>query len=269
MPDKTRLETESPKEKEEAVGFPETKEGYTESPAEIKETKDPSEEEHEGVPEKTLGSSDPPETEKEKEEGKKEEKEKLPEDAGAVKGSETKKTGKKKRKKAPPPKKRRKRTLKQRFIALLIKIGVIAAAVWILVTYVGGVFICHTSDMFPALRDGDLVITYRLGEYHSGDVVVYQYGDKIFYGRIVGEPGDEIYMDESGTFTVNGLAPYETIYYTTKVRDSDNMTFPYTVRQGEYFVLSDAREQGLDSRNFGPVTDLKGRAVLQIRRRGF
>jgi signal peptidase I len=180
-----------------------------------------------------------------------------------------KKTGSGKRKKAPPPKKRRKRTLGQRVAALLIKIGVVAAVIWILINWVGGVFICHTSDMYPSLRDGDLVITYRLGEYKNGDIVAYDYNGQIFFGRVIGEPGDEIFLDEAGTFTLNGMTPYETIYYTTQLRDSDSMSFPYTVKEGEYFVLCDAREQGIDSRNFGPVTDLKGRVVLQIRRRGF
>ena len=185
------------------------------------------------------------------------------------KSSGKKSSEKKKGRKQPLPRKRKKRTLKQRVIALVIKLGIIVLVVWILLTYVGGVFICHTSDMYPSLRDGDLVITYRLGPYKSGDIVAYDYQGKIFFGRVVGEPGDEIFMDESGTFTVNGLMPYETIYYTTQVRDSDSMTFPYTVREGEYFVLADAREQGIDSRNFGPVTDMKGKVVLQIRRRGF
>ena len=160
-------------------------------------------------------------------------------------------------------------TLKQRLIRLLIRIAVLAAVITILVTVVGGVFICHTSDMYPALRDGDLAITFRLGTIHTTDIVAYDYEGKTCFGRVIGEPGDEIYIDENGEYTVNGTHPYETVFYETKARESDRMTYPYTIAEGEYFVLADAREQGMDSRSIGPVKELKGKVVLLLRRRGF
>lgn len=178
---------------------------------------------------------------------------------------------------SPPPKaeskkggkKKKEITLKDRIRHLVIRIAVIGIVVWLLTNVIGGVSICHTNDMYPSLRDGDLVITYRLGTYRSGDIVVYSYEGKDCYGRIVGEPGDEIFIDESGVYTVNGLRPYETIYYDTKTRESDTMQYPYTIGEQEYFVLVDAREDGFDSRNIGPIKELKGKVVLQLRRRGF
>ena len=163
----------------------------------------------------------------------------------------------------------RKQSVARALAKLLVKIGVIAAIVAVLVTVVGGVFICHTNDMYPSLRDGDLAITFRLGEYRTGDIVAYEQGDNTLFGRIVGEPGDIVNIDTDGNYTINGIAPYETIYYKTALRESDTMIFPYTIREGEYFILADAREDGLDSRNIGPVTTLKGKVVLQLRRRGF
>ena len=177
--------------------------------------------------------------------------------------------GKRGRRSGGTKKKKRRPSVLRSLVRLLIKTGAAALLIWVLLTYVGGVYLCHTSDMYPALRDGDLVITFRLGEYHSGDVIVYEHEGKICFGRIIGEPGDEIYIGEAGEFTVNGTRPYETIFYNTASRDSDVMTYPYVVREGEYFVLADARELGADSRSFGPVRDLKGKAVLQLRRRGF
>ncbi len=168
-----------------------------------------------------------------------------------------------------PVRKRKKLTLKQRVINLVFKIGIIAALIWFLLTFVGGVFIVHTSDMYPALRDGDLEITFKLGQYKSGDIIAYKYDDTTCFGRIVGEPGDEIIIDEDGTYTVNGIRPYETIFYDTTLRASDSWTFPYTIQSDEYFVLADAREQGFDSRDTGPVTEPLGKVVLMLRRRGF
>ena len=41
------------------------------------------------------------------------------------------------------------------------------------------------------------------------------------------------------------------------------MSFPIILRQGEYFVLGDAREDAVDSRDFGVVRreDLLGKAL--------
>ena len=171
--------------------------------------------------------------------------------------------------KGKKPARRKKKSLAEAILALVIKVAIIAVVVVLLVTVVGGVFICHTSDMYPSLRDGDLVITFRLGGYRSGDIVAYRYDGETYFGRIIGEPGDEVIIDKEGNFTVNGLAPYEMIFYETKARDSDSMKFPYIVQEGEYFILADEREQALDSRNFGPVEQLMGKVVLVIRRRGF
>lgn len=180
---------------------------------------------------------------------------------------EKKKSGKKKKGKAEKP--RKKPSVWKALLSFLIKLLVIALIIWALYKWVGGVSICHTTDMFPSLRDGDLVITYKLGELRNEDVIAFYVKDKLCYGRIIGEPGDVIYIDAEGSYTVNGTRPYETIFYDTKVRESDSMTYPYTVQEGEFFVLSDAREQGLDSRNFGPVKEVEGKVVLTIRRRGF
>ena len=167
------------------------------------------------------------------------------------------------------PKKRRKLTVGQAFARLLIKAAVVVAVTVLLVTVVGGVFICHTNDMYPAVRDGDLVITYRLGKCHTGDIIAYKHDGDTLFGRIVAEPGDEIYMDGDGNYTVNGTMPYETIFYETKAREMSPVTYPLTVREGEFFLLVDAREEGLDSRAIGPATETMGKVVLLIRRRGF
>ncbi len=159
--------------------------------------------------------------------------------------------------------------LRRALILFLIKLALAASLVWGALTYVGGVFICHNNDMYPALRDGDLVITFRLGGYHTGDIAVCRVNGQTFFGRIVGEPGDEIFLDEEGEFTVNGLRPYETVFYATAARESDVMTYPYIIQPGEYFLLADARETGMDSRAYGPVTELMGKVVLEVRRRGF
>ena len=163
---------------------------------------------------------------------------------------------------------RRRRSFKESLARLLAKIAVIAIAIYVLTQIVGGVFVAHDNNMFPAVRDGDLCITFRLGGYYNGDVVAFEQDGMTTFGRVVGIPGDVIDITEETGLMVNGMTPYEVVYYKTKPQDPA-VTYPYTVQDGEWFVLCDQREDAPDSRTFGGVTAPKGKIVLQLRRRGF
>ena len=171
------------------------------------------------------------------------------------------------------PKKKRKRTEKERFERdlkqLLIKIGIVTAVSVILLVFVGGVALSHDANMVPSVADGDLAITYKLGGYYNGDLIVYEFNGKTRFGRVVGIPGDVIDFGADGRYTVNGIMPMENISTPTYPAEQSQISFPYTVKEGEYFVLNDFRENAFDSRNFGPITNPKGKVVLLIRRRGF
>ena len=152
---------------------------------------------------------------------------------------------------------------------LLTKISVLAIVAVVLLRVVGGINISHDNNMFPSVGDGDLAITYRLGDYSHNDIVVYEMDGKNHFGRVVGMPGDTIEISEENGYKVNGLVPYETIYFDTRPSNSSNITYPYTVKEGEVFVLNDLRDNDSDSRLIGGVSQLKGKVVLLIRRRGF
>ena len=152
---------------------------------------------------------------------------------------------------------------------LIIKFVVIVVAVFILLNYVGGIYICHDNNMYPGVKDGDLVITYRLGGYYFGDIVVYEHNGKKYFGRVTATSGDTIEIFESNGYSVNGAIPYETVYYATERAENSNITYPYTVKDGEVFIMNDLRDNKNDSRTFGGVEKLYGKVVLLLRRRGF
>lgn len=157
------------------------------------------------------------------------------------------------------------------FLALLLKLMVIGALGWALLNYVIWVEVCHTNDMYPALRDGDLVITYRLQPFLYGNVVSYEHKGQRYLARIVGLPGDEVDIDTEGHYSINGNMPYETVYYETRSPEDSPVTYPYTVREGEIFVLNDMRDVMKDSREFGAIReeDVDGSVALLLRRRGW
>ena len=169
-------------------------------------------------------------------------------------------------------KKRKKRTTKQRIQELLIKTGILIVGIVILVTVFFSVNVIHGNDMYPSLRDGDLVITYRLvNNYMADHVWAYEYDGETHFGRIVGVAGDVIDMTGDGYYKINGNVPYEDQFYGTNPEIGTGINFPYTVPADSVFLLGDYRIQTEDSRVFGAIStkDLIGEVVLIFRRRGF
>lgn len=168
------------------------------------------------------------------------------------------------------PKKRKKST-SQLLLALLIKLAVIAAVAWALLALVVGLTIHYGNNMFPAIKDGDLVISYRLQDPYLNAAVLYKHDGATCTGRVVGMPGDVIEITEEGAITVNGITPAEEIFYATTPAESGGIQYPYTVPEGSVFILNDFRADTNDSRSFGAVDkgDVMGPVLLTIRRRGF
>ena len=174
-----------------------------------------------------------------------------------------------------------KRKLGKAVVKLLVKISAIALLVYVLLHFVFGIFVTHDNNMYPSLRDGDFILTVRLMEAYREDVVVYTVNnysgiDSATYketrvGRVIAVAGDTVDISEEGGYTVNGNIPYETIYYETFPDPSGWITYPYTLQEGEYFVLSDMREGFADSRTYGAITrkQLMGKCVFIMRHRGF
>ena len=134
-----------------------------------------------------------------------------------------------------------------------------------------GIVIVHQQEMYPSIRDGDLCIACKKGDYKTQQTVLYYCDEKWHLGRIEAVPGETVNMDENGNFTVNDSVPYETIYYRTFPDPDSTVSYPLTLESGEYYVLNDYRSQYGDSRSWGPVRreDIKGSVILLFRHRGF
>ncbi len=174
-------------------------------------------------------------------------------------------------KKAPPRKGPPPKTTKELLIGLLIKIAVTAALVWAVLTFVLGISVHYGNNMHPAVRDGDLTVSFRLQKPFINAVVLYKLDGKTQVGRVVALEGSVVDIAENGSLTVNGVFPSEEIFYATYQADGSPVTFPYTVEPGKVFILNDFRSDTNDSRLFGAVDrkDLKGPMLFTMRRRNF
>ena len=158
-----------------------------------------------------------------------------------------------------------------RVLRLIIKAAALALAALFIFTFVLGIGIYHGNGMHPALKDGDLVIIWRLGELRAGDIVRYQDPEtgEARYSRIAGLPGWTIEITEQGGLKTNGYVPNEEVFYRTAPHEGSGIGYPYEVPEGTYFLLDDYRTIGRDSRDFGGIKSPDGRAVFVVRRRGF
>lgn len=164
----------------------------------------------------------------------------------------------------------KKRIVKSIWKGILIRAGTFALTLWIVFTFVFGVWIADGNDMAPAIREGDLVVYYRCGNFANRDSVVYEADGNVYLGRIAGCEGAVIGKTEDNRLTIDGriqpVQPGMGIYSETP---AGNFKGGITVEPNRFFILGDCRESAVDSRSLGSVTRerIRGKVFLLWRRR--
>ena len=140
---------------------------------------------------------------------------------------------------------RRFRRLLRSTVNALIVVAAIAALVATLVLPV--LQIAGTS-MEPSLNDGDIVVLVKRDHLETGDLCAFYYSNKILIKRIIGTPGDYLWINPDGTVYLNGTELKEP-YITEKALGECDVEFPYQVPENQYFMMGDHRETSVDSRS--------------------
>ncbi|PJZ70204.1 signal peptidase I [Leptospira perolatii] len=135
---------------------------------------------------------------------------------------------------------------------------------WILFPYK-----LETNEMEPGLKKGERKTILRWIKPSSlflGDIILLEHPtqtSKVVLARIVGKPGDTLYMKDKTLFR-NGIPENEgKLPYELGFTDKRN-PFPASfsrrdqfasvqIEDRKYFVLCDNRDECVDSRDFGPI----------------
>lgn len=168
------------------------------------------------------------------------------------------------------PKPKKKKSALYFALEFFVKIALTAVVVAILVIYIVGIYVNHSNSCYPMIKDGDLIITYKLNRrYVSDDEIAYLHDGKIRFGKVVAGQGDVVDIRDS-MLTVNGYGVFENAVYPTTAEGA-TIEFPYTVPADTVFVLNDYRSDSSDSRKYGgiKISETKGKIFLMLRRRGF
>ena len=162
------------------------------------------------------------------------------------------------------------RPLSADIASLLFKVALAATLFVVVFSFVFGAFLCGDASMSPNVRDGDMVLDYRLDkDFRLHDVVEFTYDSQRMAGRVVALAGDRVDIS-SADLVVNGAVQQESGVYGATTQVAGGVTFPLTVGEGQVFVLGDSREQAIDSRTFGcvDVSSAEGKAVAILHTRG-
>ena len=153
--------------------------------------------------------------------------------------------------------------------ALAIKIVVISISFTLIFTFLYGFHRHSGPEMSPMIKDGDVVLFYRLDRaYDIGDLVLLDVQGQRQVRRVVAKAGDTVDITEDGLL-INGGLQHEPDIFQETWRYANGITFPITVEEGQVFVLGDARQSAVDSREYGPVStdNILGTVITVIRRR--
>lgn len=153
---------------------------------------------------------------------------------------------------------------------LLMKIGLILVFLVVIFTFFFGITQVTGNAMSPAVKDGDLVIYYRLDrDYAADDLAVISRKGRLSVRRVVGIAGDKVDINSQNGLEINGYPQQEDNIYTKTLPVVGGAKFPLTVGENSVFVLGDNRPYAKDSRTYGTVSvgDTRGKVLAVIRRR--
>ena len=178
---------------------------------------------------------------------------------------------KKERSEQPSETKENQNVSRKQYVRELRKTILILAAVFagilLLAMFAMPVFRITGNTMNPTLDEGNIVLSIRTGNLKEGDLAAIRYSDKILVRRVIGLPGDRIEMDESGTVRVNGKVLAED-YVSNPTDGQTDLTYPFVVPEGQYFMMGDNRNVSIDSRNSAigciPEDMIAGKLMMRI-----
>lgn len=159
-----------------------------------------------------------------------------------------------------------------------IKLMIIALAIVLPIRmFVVAPFIVDGDSMTPNYHNGEYLlvdeISYRFQQPQRGDVVVFHPPDtpSVFYiKRIIGLPGDTVEL-KNGKITIsNAQTPEGYFLSESEYLSGDSAALAEfskgTLKENEYYVLGDNRNNSRDSRRIGPITNehIKGKVILRV-----
>ncbi len=122
--------------------------------------------------------------------------------------------------------------------------GIALALILVLVnlfTFTFSVVQYYGDGMEPSLQNRQILLIRKTddsGRIEEGDIIAFYYNNKALVRGVICTGGKTISMDQSGTVSIDGK-PLEESYILSPSAGQCNISFPYSVPVGQYFVMGD------------------------------
>lgn len=136
-------------------------------------------------------------------------------------------------------------SLAQDIVQLLLKIAFIILVVFLIFTFLYGIVRVNDVSMKPAIKDGDMVLYYRLDKrFISGDVAVFEDDGRTTCGRVVAVAGDTVDITKNA-LKINGAEQISQDIYFNTTRFKNGVDFRLRLGKGRFLCLetTDHRHQ--------------------------
>lgn len=164
--------------------------------------------------------------------------------------------------------------LPRRIVRRIVEIATVIAFAWVCVYSFGIQTVNSGQSMYPVLEDGDRLLMDRVSLKLFGpqrfDIVMFhtEGGSGRSIKRVVGLPGETVQIQNSRIFIDGEEAEIPETVPAAAISIAGQAENPVSLGEGEYFVLSDNRDAGEDSRfeSTGNITmsAMEGRIWLRI-----
>lgn len=152
---------------------------------------------------------------------------------------------------------------KKEIRSTIITICIVIIA-FIISKYIFSTVIVQGKSMEPNYKNNNLLLINRTPIYTPKrfDVVVFKFKNITLIKRVIGIPGDTVYINKNGNILINGKILKEN-YGKEIIQIRGDMTEPIKLKSEEYFVLGDNRNRSLDSR-FKMVGNIKQDKIIGV-----
>ena len=118
-----------------------------------------------------------------------------------------------------------------------------------------GFSVVKGHSMEPTLIEGNVVLYTRIHpRYHRGDVVSVRIPSGEYYvKRIIAMEGDVLDLRDGNVYVNDELLSEPYLCGALTDKDGQMVRYPYTLQEGQIFVMGDNRAESMDSRSFGAV----------------
>jgi signal peptidase I len=153
-----------------------------------------------------------------------------------------------------------------------------ALALAVVISVVLNLFVVQVTEvrqnsMVPTLLQNDRVLVskldYRVGSPQRGDIIVFnppiQDATIPYVKRVIAVGGETIEL-RSGNIFVNGREVDFPQAHGSTQPQAPQIVYPFTIPDGQVFVMGDNRTFSSDSRTFGPVpvANIIGKVILRF-----